>query len=357
MSTLSISSTTPPVVAPTRLKNLFNTPGNAALTITLIVLLAVLGWYLLRWGVLFAVLEPNAEICRRSDGACWGAIVERGRMILLGRFPVGESWRPVLAMLLLSATIGLAALPRFFNRTGLMMLLGGLAAFVLLMRGDFAGMSKVTSDLWGGLPLTLFLAATACLVGVPLGIVLALGRRSTLPIVRWLSTTYIETIRAIPLITLLFFGAFVLPLLLPPQFKWDAMIRIALCLIAFEAAYIAEVVRGGLQAIPRGQYEAAQALGLTRLQALRLVVLPQALRLVIGPTANNIIGVIKNTSLVAIVNVYDLTGALKLSLADPTWKIFFIEQYLLVCAVYLLLGILIASYGRFLEQRYALHHR
>lgn len=357
MSTLSISSGAPPVVAPTRLKNLFNTPGNTALSIALIALLAYAGWHLLRWGVLSAVVEPNADVCLRAQGACWGAIVERGQMILLGRFPVDESWRPVLAMLVLSSAIGLAALPRFFNRTGLAMLFGGLAVFGLLMHGGFAGMSRVTSDLWGGLPLTLFLAAIACLAGVPFGIVLALGRRSTLPIVRWLSTTYIETIRAIPLITLLFFGAFVLPLLLPAQFKWDAMIRIALCLIAFEAAYIAEVVRGGLQAIPRGQYEAAQALGLTRLQALRLVVLPQALRLVIGPTANNIIGVIKNTSLVAIVNVYDLTGALKLSLADPTWKVFFIEQYLLVCAVYLLLGIVIASYGRFLEQRYAVHRR
>jgi general L-amino acid transport system permease protein len=278
-------------------------------------------------------------------------------MILHGRFPAGEGWRPALAMGLLAGALGLAALPRWFNRVGLLLLAAALAAFLVLMRGGVAGMSLTASDLWGGLPLTLLLSALACLGGIPLGVLLALGRRGSLPLVRWLATGYIELVRAVPLITLLFFGAFVLPLVLPPGLQLDPIVRIVVCLVGFEAAYIAEVVRGGLQAIPRGQYEAAQALGLTRAQTLRLVVLPQALRLTIAPTVNNVVGVVKNTSLVAVVNVYDITGALKLALGDPQWKPFYAELYAMVCAVYLALGFSIAAYGRFLERRYAAQPR
>jgi general L-amino acid transport system permease protein len=339
------------------LAHLLRSPVAAACSAGLGVLLLWLAWRVLQWAVFGAELRPDAQACRQAAGACWGAVVDRGRMILLGRFPIGEGWRPALAMALLAAALGAAALPRWFNRAGLLMLAAALAGFLVLMRGGVAGMSPASTDLWGGLPLTLFLSALACLGGIPAGILLALGRRAALPLVRWLATGYIELVRAVPLITLLFFGAFVLPLLLPPGLQLDPIARIVICLVAFEAAYIAEVVRGGLQAIPRGQYEAAQALGLTRVPALRLVVLPQALRLTIAPTINNVVGVVKNTSLVAVVNVYDITGALKLALGDPQWKPFYAELYVLVCAVYLALGFSIAAYGRFLERRYAVHSR
>lgn len=347
----------PPVTWTSRLSGFAGSPVNAAITATLFLVLAWAAWKLFMWGLAGAEFRPDPQACRQAAGACWGAIVERGRSILLGRFPVEESWRPVLAMVLLAGSICVAALPRFFNRVGLGLVVAGLTCFVLLMHGGFAGLTQVTTDWWGGLPLTLFLAATACFAGIPLGIVLALGRRGKLPFVRWACTTYIELIRAIPLITLLFFGAVVLPLLLPPQVRWDTMARIAFCLIAFEAAYFAEIVRGGLQAIPRGQYEAAHALGLTPLQAIRQIVLPQALRLTIPPTVNNVIGVIKNTSLVAVVNVFDLTGSLKMALAAPEWKLFHVEMYVMVVGVYLALGILISAYGRFLERRYDTQHR
>lgn len=319
----------------------------------LILILAFLAVRALGWAVADAVFEPDAGACRRAAGACWGAVVDRARLILLGRFPASESWRPILgSAVLLSALIAVSSriLP---GRAGLLVLAASLGMFVVLMRGGVAGLGIVGTDLWGGLPLTLFLSTAACFLGMPLGVLLAIGRRSELPLVRWGSVAYIEGIRAIPLITLLFFGAFVLPLLLPPSIKIDMALRIVICLVAFEAAYFAEVVRGGLQAVPAGQTEAARALGLGRYRTLRLVVLPQALRLVIAPTINNVIGVIKNTSLVAVVNVYDLTGSLKLASADPEWKPYFVELYLFVSAVYLALGIGLSQYGRHLERVYA----
>lgn len=336
---------------------LFPNLRSSLLTLALLAGLTLAGVWLVRWGVLDAQLRPDAQACRQAGGACWGVVAEKYRLVLLGRFPAHETWRPVMASLLLMASVGVAALPRFFGRAGLALLGLGVAAFALLMLGGVGGLSAVTTDLWGGLPLTLFLSVLSCLAGVPAGIMLALGRRSNLPLLRWLSTGYIELIRGVPLITLLFFGAFVLPLLLPPQLRLDPMARIAVCLVAFTAAYLAEVFRGGLQAIPRGQYEAAHALGLTRWQALRLVVLPQALRITIAPTVSTFIGAVKDTSLVSIVNIYDLTGALKLALGDSAWRPFFVEMYVLVSAIYLVIGLGIARYGRFLEQRYAIDQR
>lgn len=336
---------------------LAGTPGNAMTSLLLGAFLLWAIWTILQWAGLNAVWRADPAACRQASGACWGAIVDRGSTILLGRFPADEAWRPVLAMALLAGSICIAALPRFFNKTGLALVISGMIAFVVLMRGGGLGLDRVGTDLWGGLPLTLFLASVACFVGIPIGIVLAVLRRGQLPFLRWVATGYIEMIRAVPLITLLFFGAVVLPLLLPPQAQFDTMIRIAICLIAFEAAYFAEVIRGGLQAIPRGQYEAAHALGLGPLQTLRFIILPQALRITIPPTVSNVIGVLKNTSLVAVVNVYDLTGSLKLALVDPNWKLYTFEMYALVCAVYLALGLAIAHYGRFLESRYAMRAR
>lgn len=337
--------------------SLFASPGSSAVTAVLCLAFAVAVWKLIGWGLWNAAWQPDAQACREAAGACWGIVAEKHRLVLLGRYPQAEAWRPVLASVLLLASVGVAALPRFFGRAGAVLLVAGLASFVVLMGGGWFRLAPVTTDLWGGLPLTLFLTVLACLAGVPLGIALALGRRSQWPLVRWFCTGYIELIRGLPLITLLFFGAFVLPLLLPPQLRVDPMIRIAACLVAFVAAYLAEVFRGGLQAIPRGQYHAAMALGMTRWQMLRLVILPQSLRLTIAPTVSTFIGALKDTSLVAVVNIYDLTGSLKLALGDVEWSRFFVELYIMVCGIYLVIGLALARYGRFLERRYALDAR
>jgi len=301
-----------------------------------------------------AEVRPDAAACRAAAGACWGVLVEKGRLVLLGRFPPEEQWRPILGCLILLGCVGAAAHPRCFDRAGFFLLVGGISAFGLLMTGGVFGLSLVGTDLWGGLPLTLLLAVVALLLGVPLGIALALARRSKLPALSWLATGYIELVRGLPLITLLFFGAFVLPLLLPPQWRLDPMLRIGICMTLFCAAYLAEVFRGGLQAVTRGQYEAAHALSLTKWQTLTRIVLPQALRITIAPTASLFIGTVKDSSLVAIVNVYDLTGTLRLAMGDAEWRPFFVEMYILVGAIYLTIGLSIAQYGRYLERRYAL---
>jgi len=345
----------PALPLPARIRSAwFATPGSALVSVGLILALLYLAWRAFDWAVLGAVGGTDAQTCRSASGACWAAVVDKHRLVLFGRFPPAEQWRPFLASALLLAGVGTAALPRFFGRVGISMLVATLIAFVVLMAGGVLGLTPVGTNLWGGLPLTLFLALVACLFGVPIGLGLALARRSTLPALRWLATGYIEGVRGVPLITLLFFGAFVLPLMLPPGWRFDAMLRIAICLTLFSAAYLAEVFRGGLQSVGKGQGEAAHALGFTKLQTLSRVVLPQALRVTIASTVNIFIGAIKDTSLVMIVNVYDMTGALKLAMADPQWRPYFVELYLVVGAIYLALGFGLALYGRFLERRYAL---
>lgn len=334
--------------------SLFGDRATALVSAALLLALAWALWDALRWGALDAVLKPDVDRCRSAAGACWGVVAEKGRLVLLGRFPPAEQWRPIAGSLALLACLGYAALPRNFGPRGLLALAAALLAFGVLMAGGLFGLAPVGTDLWGGLPLTLLLAVTACLVGMPLGIVLALARRSRLPVLRWLATTFIEGVRGLPLITLLFFGAFVLPLVLPDGWRLDPMLRVGICLTLFCSAYLAEVFRGGLQAIGIGQYEAAHALGLTRWQALRRIVLPQAMRITIPPTASLFIGAVKDTSLVAIVNLYDLTGTLRLAMGDATWRPFFVEMYLVVSLIYLAIGFSIAKYGRYLERRYAL---
>lgn len=347
----------PPVVPAlgVRLRQtLFGDLPSALVSGILMVGLLWAAWQVLRWGVLAAVPYPDVAACRAADGACWGVLVEKGRLVLLGRFPPEEQWRPILGSLALIACVCAAAHPRFFGRTGVALLVGGVTVFGVLMAGGVFGLTAVGTDLWGGLPLTLLLAVIAVLLGVPLGIALALARRSKLPALSWLATGYIELVRGLPLITLLFFGAFVLPLILPPQWRVDPMTRIGICLTMFSAAYLAEVFRGGLQAVTRGQYEAAHALSLNKWQTLTRVVLPQALRITIAPTTSLFIGAVKDTSLVAIVNIYDLTGTLRLAMGDSDWRPYFVEMYIMVSAVYLAIGLSLAQYGRYLERRYAL---
>lgn len=336
---------------------MFASTGTSITTVVVLVLLAVVLYKAFIWGVWDATTVVDSQVCSQSPGACWGAVAYNHRIILLGRYPIGEGWRPVLGMVLLLGAVGLAAMPRFFGTRGLWMVVAALAMFVALLAGGWGGLTPVDSDLWGGLPLTLLLSVFAVIASVPLAIALALGRRSQLPIVRWACTGYIELVRGVPLITVLFFGAFVLPLLLPPGWRADAMLRVALCLTAFSAAYLAEVYRGGLQAITKGQGEAAHALSLSRWQTLKLIILPQAARLTIPPATSHFIGVLKDTSLVAIVNIYDLTGSLKMALTNPEWRPYFVEAYIVVSAIYLILGLSIVGYGRFLEQRYSLDKR
>jgi general L-amino acid transport system permease protein len=221
---------------------------------------------------------------------------------------------------------------------------------VLLMGGGWFGLTPVGSDQWGGLPLTIMLAALGIVLAFPLSVLVALGRRSTLPAIRTVCIVYVELIRGVPLISVLFMASFMFPLFMPAGWTIDVLVRVQVGIILFSAAYLAEVVRGGLQALPRGQVEAAASLGLSYWQTVRKVVLPQSLRLVVPAIMNTFIGTFKDTSLVTIVSLYDLTGALQLALGDSDWRKFFLEGQLFVAAIYFVFCFAMSRYSQWIER-------
>ncbi|MVQ28378.1 MULTISPECIES: amino acid ABC transporter permease [Ramlibacter] len=336
-------------------RGLFATPLQSALSVLLLSLLAWGGARLVEWAVLHAVWSADADSCQaaRGIGACWGVVAEKGRLVLLGRYPADATWRPVTATLVLLAGV-VATMSGTTRRPWLLLAWpAGLAVFIVLMGGG-AGLPRVPTDLWGGLPLTVFLTAAALLLAFPIAVLLALGRRSTLPAVRTLCAGFIELVRGVPLISVLFMASFMLPLLLSPGRSPDVLVRVVAGLALFAAAYMAEVVRGGLQSIPRTQSEAAASLGLGWWQAQRKIVLPQALGAVVPALVNNCLSLFKDTSLVTIVSLYELTGSLALALgSDPVWRPFKIEAYLFIAAVYFAFCFAMSSASRRLEVRLA----
>lgn len=335
--------------------NLLATPASALVTAVLAVLLAwlaVRGW---QWGVRDAVFAADAQRCQaaRGIGACWGVIAEKGRFILLGRYPADASWRPVVATTLLLALVVASCRPTLWRPRLAALWLAGLALFLWLMGGG-AGLARVPTDLWGGLPLTVLLSVVCLALAFPLAIVLALGRRSRMPAVRNACVAYIELVRGVPLVSVLFMASFIFPLLLPPGRSPDVLARVVAGIALFAAAPLAEVVRGGLQSLQRGQEEAAASLGLGWWQAQRKVVLPQALTAALPGIVNTSIGLFKDTSLVTIVSLYELTGALSLALgSDPEWRPFKIEAYLFIAAIYFAFCFAMSRYSRRLEKRLA----
>jgi general L-amino acid transport system permease protein len=255
-------------------------------------------------------------------------IPEKYRFILFGTYPFEEHWRPALAVLVLLALYVFSSMRKFWNGWLVLPWVAGLAGIGALMWGGVLGLPYVENERWGGLILTLLLATFGIAFAFPLSILLALGRRSDMPAIQALCVAYIELIRGVPLISLLFMASIMLPLFLPSGVSIDKLLRAQIALILFAAAYLAEVVRGGLQAIPKAQYEMADALGLTFVQKTLYVVLPQALRIAVPPLVNTFIGLFKDTSLVVIIGLFDLLATIKLSLNEPAWTGFGVEAYL-----------------------------
>jgi len=333
--------------------NLFSSAGNALTTLVIGGLAAVAIPPAVEWLLVRAVWRPDYAACRALDyaGACWGFVAEKWRLILFGRYPYADQWRPLVATLVVVGMLVVTAVPRFWSRRLAWAWGGALAAFFVLMGGGVLGLAPVDTGMWGGLPLTVLLTLVGVGVSIPLGILLALARRSELPLLRGLATLYIELVRGVPLITVLFMASFVFPLLLPQGVRFDVLTRIALGLVLFQAAYMAEVVRGGLQALPKGQYEAAAALGLSWWRTQRQVILPQALTLVIPSFVNSLLSTFMDTSLVTVVSMYDLTGSLRLALGDAQWRNFFLEGYLFVALVYFAFCFAMSRYSHWLEHR------
>jgi general L-amino acid transport system permease protein len=335
--------------------NLFNSVFNSILTLIALYLLAVTIPPMIRWALVDAVWSaPNGQACRGASGqevgACWAFIAEKFRFILFGVYPFAEQWRPLFVVVIFIAMILASCDRRLWGRRLMVLWPAGLVLIGILMWGGVFGLSYVETGYWSGLPLTLILAVVGMVFAFPFAILLALGRRSKLPAVRVVSVCYIELVRGVPLITVLFMASVMLPLFLPTGFTIDKLLRAQVAFILFAAAYLAEIVRGGLQAIPKGQIEAADALGLGYWRRTRLIVLPQALAMVIPPLVNNFIGAFKNTSLVIIIGLFDLLNTANTALTDPNWQGFATEAYVVAAAIYWSFCFFMSRYSQMLER-------
>jgi general L-amino acid transport system permease protein len=331
------------------LRQLFGGWRNSLLTLAAVLVLWKALPPLAHWAFLDAVWRPDPEACRRAAGACWGFIAEKWRFILFGTYPFDEHWRPASAVGVFLLLFCLSAVRKFWTGWLAIPWLAGLAAIAVLMWGGVFGLAYVENERWGGLALTLILATFGVALAFPLSIALALGRRSRLPAIQALCVAYIELIRGVPLISLLFMASVMLPLFLPSGVSVDKLLRAQVALVLFAAAYLAEVVRGGLQAIPKEQYEIADALGLSYFQKTFHVILPQALRIAVPPLVNTFVGLFKDTSLVAIIGLFDLLQTVKVSLGEPKWSGFGVEAYVFAALVYFVFCFALSRYGATLE--------
>ncbi|MBB3913242.1 amino acid ABC transporter permease [Rhizobium fabae] len=312
-------------------KNLLATPRDVVMTV---LALAVLAWvlpHMINWLFIQAVWSgPDRTFCATTvqggiqpdgwSGACWAFVNAKFDQFVYGRYPLAERWRPTIVGILFIALMTPMLIPRA-PRKGLNAILLFIALPILsfwLLCGGF-GLEPVETSLWGGLMVTLVLSFVGIAVSLPFGVILALGRRSNMPIIRTVCIAFIEIIRGIPLIAVLFMASVMLPLFLPTGWNVDKLLRALIGVAIFTSAYMAEVIRGGLQAIPKGQFEGADSLGLSYWQKMRLVILPQAIKLVIPSIVNTFIGTFKDTSLVSIIGMFDLLGIVRLNFSDAYW--------------------------------------
>jgi len=330
--------------------NLFNGVFNSILTLVTLFFLYKIIPPFARWAFIDSLWFSSAEQCRAGDGACWSIIPANIRFIIFGFYPHELHWRPFVAMIMLVGLLLYSKNRDHWSQSLGYIWIAGLLTMGILMRGGLFGLTPVESDQWGGLPLTLMLSFFGMFAAYPLGVLLALGRRSKMPAVKTICILYIELIRGVPLISLLFMSAVLFPLFFPEGLTVNKIIRAQAAIIMFTAAYIAEVVRGGLQAITRGQYEAAESLGLNYVQKMRLIILPQALKIVIPPTVGILISAFKDTSLVVIIALYDVLKTTRSVLANPSWMGFSPEAYLFVALIYFVCCFSMSNYSRRLEK-------
>ena len=332
---------------------LFSSPFNTLFTI-------VLGFALIRlvlafagWAVFDATFAGSARSACTGDGACWPFISTHLGQFMYGRFPLGERWRVDVALVLLIGTtvyvLAGSAKGRWSALATLFVLCPAVGA--LLLAGGMFGMASVPTEQWGGFTLNLVLSYCSIAGSIPVGILLALGRKSRLPLIRGVCVAIIEFFRGVPLITILFTTMFMLPFVLPEGVSVDKLFRAIVALIIFYAAYIAEVVRGGLQALPRGQFEATRSLGFGYWRTMGLVILPQALRLVLPGIVNVVIGMFKDSALVTIIGLFDLLGTVKQSLGNPEWLGLSTEGYLFVSLVFFAVCFAMSTYSQRIEGR------
>lgn len=390
-------------------RNLFSSWGNGITTVVLIVAMVWILSGFLDWAVFTANFTASVGSECRGQGACWALIREKYRYIFFGSFPYAQHWRPLFAVIAMLAMLVLSADRRMWNWrllviwgvgsfTTFLLMFGqihiplslflfvalvvggagmtlrkaiadtseitgyrvlaaiGLVGLVLRIAGilpawslAIAPLSYVETSLWGGIPVTMILATYGLAFAFPYGILLALGRRSNLPLIKGLCVGFIELIRGVPLISLLIMASVMLPLFLPSGTTIDKFLRAQVAVILFAGAYIAEVIRGGLQSLPKGQFEAADAMGLNYPQKTLLIILPQAIRVVIPPLINTFIGFFKDTSLVLIIGIFDFLNTANQALVDPNWAGFPGEVYLFAAFIYFIFCFSMSRYSKYLE--------
>lgn len=305
-------------------RNLFSSWFNGALTIAAVLFLCVTVPPLLEWAVIDAAWTgTGGRACPDRDAACWVFIRARLGQFIYGGYPGAERWRVDILFALAAAGVAALLLPRVPRKAWIaaaLIVVLPVAGFVLLAGGRF-GLRAVPTSAWGGLMLTLVVATWGIVTSIPLGLLLALGRRAEMKLVRYVCIAFIEVWRGVPLIAVLFMAAIMFPLFVPAGTDFDTLLRALVALSLFNAAYMAEVFRGGLQTVPKGQYEAARALGLGYWRMMALVVLPQAIRTVVPGIVNTCIAIFKETTVVLVIGLFDLLGAVQAGLADPEWLI------------------------------------
>ncbi|HGZ69995.1 MAG TPA: amino acid ABC transporter permease [Nitratifractor sp.] len=338
-------------------KNLLSSTTNILLTILSLYIIYIIVPPLIKWAFIDANFTGHAKSDCGGDGACWVFIREKLKMFIYGFFPEQQLWRANLTLFLGFVTIVIAVIekvPKSIKIASIVIL--PIAAIVLLSGGIF-GLEYIETNKWGGLLLTLVIATVGIVLSFPIGVLLAMGRQSKLPIIKTLSVSYIELIRGVPLITVLFMASVVLPLFFPEGMDFDKLVRALIGITLFQAAYVAENIRGGFQAIPKGQYEAADALGLTYGQKMRLIILPQAIKVAIPNLVGTFISLFKDTSLVMIIGLFDLLTMVKLTANDRDWLGFDTEGYVFVALIYWAFNFTMSRYSKHLEKKLDTNNR
>jgi general L-amino acid transport system permease protein len=358
-------------------ERLFGSIGNSLLTLVSAAVLVALIWPTVKFLLIDAVWVGSsredciATVSGQTVGACWPFIAAKFRQFMYGFYPAEEQWRVNLTYAIAVLLLVPLLIPRAPYKTANAILFFGIfpvAAYFLLLGGTFSvtlsdldvtfGLPHVETRSWGGLLVTLVISFTGIIGSLPLGVLLALGRRSDMPIVRMMSIIFIEFWRGVPLITVLFFATYMLPFFLPESWKIDPLLRVLIGVVLFAGAYMAEVVRGGLQAIPRGQLEGAKALGLGYWRTMGLVILPQALKLVIPGIVNSFIALFKDTTLVLIVAIFDLLGQLRAAFADPNWStpVTLFTGFAFAGVIYFVFSFAMSRYALYTERRLSAPH-
>jgi general L-amino acid transport system permease protein len=339
--------------------NLFSGPINSIVSIITIVALAWILWPFVEWAIIDADWLGSTRDDCTGEGACWVFISARFESIVYGFYPEAARWRVDIVFAMLAALIAWLVIPRLPAKrwVGLFALVGfPLMAYFLLVGGHF-GLAYVPTREWGGLMLTLTVATVGIVGSLPIGVLLALGRRSSMPLVKGVCVIFIEFWRGVPLITVLFMASVMLPLFVPSEVEFDKLLRALIGIMLFWSAYMAEVIRGGLQAIDKGQNEAGQALGLGYWQRMGLIILPQALKLVIPGIVNTFIALFKDTSLVLIIGLFDLLAIIRAGLTDTNWLGFATEGYVFAALMFWIFCFSMSRYSQYIERKLHTGHR